>query len=172
MTRLDPLKIRYLVLHTAAHRGDAGVDEIRRWHVNERKWLDIGYHFVIRKDGTLEEGRPIGYVGAHVAGINSKSIGICFSGHGDYEPFTEAQEDTLMRQAVALHHSYGIMPQRMIGHREVNDLIDQGEVSAQYRTTKTCPGLKVDMDRLRLMFLKALHPLPPKISVPIPRADR
>ncbi|QPI17196.1 endolysin [Pectobacterium phage phiPccP-1] len=61
---------------------DIGVREIRQWH-KERGWLDIGYHFVIRRDGTIEEGREVGSVGAHVEGYNSTSVGICLVGGVD-----------------------------------------------------------------------------------------
>lgn len=59
---------------------DIGVKEIRDWHVNGNKWNDIGYHFVIRRDGTVEEGRDISVIGSHVYGHNKKSIGICLVG--------------------------------------------------------------------------------------------
>ena len=57
-----------------------GVEEVRKWHVEENKWSDIGYHFVIRRDGTVESGRPVERPGAHVKGHNSNSIGIAWVG--------------------------------------------------------------------------------------------
>jgi len=61
-----------------------GVREIRQWHTEPpRNWSDIGYHFVIRRDGTREEGRPIETIGAHTKGYNSNSIGICMVGGVD-----------------------------------------------------------------------------------------
>jgi len=59
---------------------DIGVDEIRRWHVEGNKWRDIGYHYVIRRDGAVETGRQESEVGAHVAHQNADSIGICLVG--------------------------------------------------------------------------------------------
>lgn len=59
---------------------DIGVAEIRDWHVNDNGWDDIGYHFVIRRDGTLEPGRPQHIAGAHVKGFNGTSIGVCMIG--------------------------------------------------------------------------------------------
>lgn len=58
---------------------DIGASEIRKWH-KERGWSDIGYHFVIRRDGTIEDGRPVDAVGAHVQGWNSRSVGVCLVG--------------------------------------------------------------------------------------------
>ena len=58
---------------------DIGVEEIRRWH-KERGWSDIGYHYVIRRNGKIEEGRNDGIVGAHAKGMNENSLGICMVG--------------------------------------------------------------------------------------------
>ena len=63
-------KINWLVIHTAATRPsmDIGVKEIRRWH-KKRGFADIGYHYVIRRDGRVEKGRADTRQGAHVRGI-------------------------------------------------------------------------------------------------------
>jgi N-acetylmuramoyl-L-alanine amidase len=70
-----------IVLHCAATRPsqNVGVADIRKWH-KERGWSDIGYHFVIRRDGRVERGRAEDEVGAHVADHNIDSIGICMAG--------------------------------------------------------------------------------------------
>jgi len=59
---------------------DIGADIIRDWHVKGNRWADIGYHAVIRRNGELESGRPMSRAGAHVAGHNADSIGICLVG--------------------------------------------------------------------------------------------
>ena len=58
---------------------DIGLREIRQWH-KEQGWLDVGYHFIIRRDGTVETGRPVDVVGSHVAGWNERSVGVCLVG--------------------------------------------------------------------------------------------
>jgi N-acetylmuramoyl-L-alanine amidase len=58
------------------------VDDIRRWHL-ARGWSDIGYHYVILLDGTIQAGRPVRRSGAHCRGQNSQSIGICYIGGTD-----------------------------------------------------------------------------------------
>ena len=75
-------RIKRIVIHCAATRPslDIGADDIRNWHINDNGWADIGYHHVIRKDGTLEIGRPLARAGAHVAGHNADSIGVCLVG--------------------------------------------------------------------------------------------
>lgn len=58
---------------------NVGVREIRQWH-KEQGWLDVGYHFLIKRDGTVENGRDEGVVGSHAKGYNSNSIGVCLVG--------------------------------------------------------------------------------------------
>lgn len=74
-------RIDHLVVHCAATPPslDIGRDEIDQWH-KARGWSGIGYHFVIRRDGTVESGRPLERAGAHVAGHNRHSVGICLVG--------------------------------------------------------------------------------------------
>jgi N-acetyl-anhydromuramyl-L-alanine amidase AmpD len=85
-------KARYpvteIILHCADTRPEwmAGrplaekVAEIRRWHVQERGWRDIGYHWVIDRDGAVAPGRRETELGAHVEGHNRGTIGICLLG--------------------------------------------------------------------------------------------
>lgn len=75
------LSVDYIVVHCSATKPeqDIGADEIRLWH-RQRGWLDIGYHKVIRRDGTVEDGRPLHAQGAHARGFNDVSIGICLVG--------------------------------------------------------------------------------------------
>lgn len=141
--------------HTAAHGDPAkGVDydttaaQIRQWH-KAKGWADIGYHFVIRKDGTVETGRPEGVAGAHTRGLNHQSLGICFSGHGDIVPLTDAQMQAGVELTVRLLRKHHLPYTRVIGHREVNRLVALGLLSADYRVSKTCPGTKVDMRAVR-----------------------
>ena len=56
------------------------IETIRKWHVDERGWSDIGYHYVITQDGVVHEGRPLSRRGAHARGHNVGSIGICLTG--------------------------------------------------------------------------------------------
>lgn len=74
--------INKIIVHCSYTRPsqDIGVEDIRHWHVEENGWRDIGYHYVIRRDGSVETGRPITQAGAHTRGQNSSSIGICLVG--------------------------------------------------------------------------------------------
>lgn len=74
-------KITHLVVHCSATKPSVPVDAkmIDRWH-RERGFLKIGYHFVIKRDGTVETGRDLTEPGAHVAGHNATTVGICLAG--------------------------------------------------------------------------------------------
>ncbi|WP_085589327.1 N-acetylmuramoyl-L-alanine amidase [Pseudomonas sp. B14(2017)] len=114
-----------IVVHCAATKPgmDIGLREIRMWH-RQRGFLDVGYHLIIRRDGTVEHGRDIGVIGAHVKGHNSTSVGICMVGGVDdaMEPqnnFTDAQFATLREQLRDLERTY---PEaRVVGHNELDD---------------------------------------------------
>jgi len=73
--------INKLIVHCSATREgqDITVDTIRDWHL-KRGWSDIGYHYVVKLDGTIETGRSVELMGAHVKGHNKDSIGICYIG--------------------------------------------------------------------------------------------
>lgn len=68
----------YIIIHHRAGNGD--VKSIHSQHL-KNGWTGIGYHFYIRKDGSIYEGRPINTVGAHTVGKNAVSVGICFEGN-------------------------------------------------------------------------------------------
>ena len=70
------------------------IDTIRRWHVDERGWSDVGYHYFIRSDGTLQEGRPLERIPAAQAGHNAGTVAICLHGLAE-ESFTDDQLRTL-----------------------------------------------------------------------------
>lgn len=147
---------RYIVWHTAADprnngQSDTTRDEIDRWH-KAQGWSEIGYHFVVRLDGRIETGRALGKPGAHTRGINSVAIGICFSGHGDLQPLTPKQLSAGIKLTKELMARYQIPIERVIGHREVNTLVAKKVLSKDFIVRKTCPGKKVDMDRVRRLI--------------------
>jgi len=118
--------INKFVVHCAATKPsmDIGVEQIRDWHKNGRGWSDIGYHWVIRRDGTVEPGRNEATPGAHVRGHNQDSIGICLVGGLNEDTlapennFTARQFDSLKVLIEALwqrHPRAGVF-----GHNEFN----------------------------------------------------
>lgn len=89
---------------------DIGVDTIRMWH-KQQGWLDVGYHFVIKRNGFVEEGRPVDVVGSHVKDWNSRSVGVCLVGgidaKGKFEAnFTPAQMQALRELLKVLKSHY------------------------------------------------------------------
>tara|TARA_R110001632_G_scaffold65040_1_gene154421 strand:- start:2671 stop:3102 length:432 start_codon:yes stop_codon:yes gene_type:complete len=119
-------KINKIIVHCTATQEskDVSVDEVRRWHL-KRGWRDIGYHFLIQRDGTVEEGRPIEQSGAHTKGHNFDSIGLAYVGgvedkkkNGKWiakDTRTEAQKDSLIDLLCQLKDTYG---GTIHGHRE------------------------------------------------------
>ena len=68
--------INLIVIHCSATPPDQkiGAEEIRDWHVNGNKWSDIGYHYVIRRNGVIDVGRDVSVAGAHAKGYNHGAI--------------------------------------------------------------------------------------------------
>lgn len=117
--------INLIVVHCSATPAsmDIGVEEIRRWHVDGNGWSDIGYHYVIRRDGAVELGRPVDKMGAHAKGYNGASLGVCMIGglNDDGDPdanFTAAQYDALELVYRALAQSHPITD--TVGHRDIS----------------------------------------------------
>ena len=74
--------ITLIIVHCSAVRPwqSSGVREIDLWH-RQRGWANgCGYHFVVRRDGVVETGRPLEMVGAHCLDHNRHSIGVCYEG--------------------------------------------------------------------------------------------
>lgn len=114
--------INKLFVHCAATKEgvDVTTDTIKKWHL-ARGFNDIGYHYVIYRDGSIHKGRTENTVGAHVSGQNSNSIGICYVGGLDSkgnpkDTRTAAQRDTMLALLRALKTRY---PNAVIyGHRD------------------------------------------------------
>lgn len=134
--------VETIFIHCSATRPDwllgrplsEKVAEIRRWHVQQRKWSDIGYHYVIDRNGQIAQGRAEHVPGAHVEGHNSGSIGVCLiGGHGSSandafeDHFTTAQEVALRNLIEEISERMPI--KRVRGHNEV--------------ANKACPGFSV-----------------------------
>ena len=125
----------FIVIHCAATPPtmDIGADEIRRWHLN-KGWLDIGYHWVIKRDGTVEAGRPHYVMGAHVGKripdrrhvrYNHVSLGICLVG-GVVRAGGPPEDNFTSEQWVALHNMVAYMraeypDAQVVGHTDLDD---------------------------------------------------
>lgn len=96
---------RRIIIHHSASP-DVSADTIHGWHL-QRRWSGIGYHFVIRQDGSIEAGRPVDMIGAHAGPqVNGDSIGICLAGSFmEYAP-TSQQVQSLIELVSYLQELY------------------------------------------------------------------
>lgn len=133
---------KYIAIHCSATKlsQDVSIERIKKWHL-KRGWSDVGYHYYIRKDGTLELGRDRDNdgniweeIGAHVRNFNSKSIGICYEGGLDEngEPKdTRTKEQKLVMSALLKLISSQFKGVKINGHRDFPNV------------TKSCPCFDV-----------------------------
>lgn len=82
-------------------------EQIHQWHL-ANGWSGAGYHFLVRKDGTVWRLRPEWAVGAHAQGANSDSLGVCFEGRYQTEEMPQAQIDAGRELVAHLKAGYGI----------------------------------------------------------------
>lgn len=129
-------KINGIILHCSATREgqDFTTNTIKKWHL-ERGFSDIGYHYVIYRDGSVNLGRDIDLSGAHTSGYNSKTIGICYIGGCDQnlkskDTRTEAQKKTLIELVNQLMDMYNLTPKDVYGHYQF--------------ANKSCPSFKIE----------------------------
>ena len=119
--------ITLIVVHCSAVRPDqtSSAAQIDTWHRRQGWKLGIGYHYVVRRDGQIEPGRPEWLTGAHCQNHNAHSIGVCYEGGLDIrgqpaDTRTEAQRQALRRLLKALKERY---PRALIvGHHDLNPL--------------------------------------------------
>jgi hypothetical protein len=122
-----------IVLHhtwkpsAAQYQKDGTIRGIQNYHMDDNKWSDIGYHFLIGPDGVIYQGRPETVVGAHST-PNTGKIGICLIGDFDpgQDPVTAESYAALLDLMTWLTSEYGISTQEFYGHRDYS--------------TKSCPG--------------------------------
>ena len=116
----------YLVVHCSATKPsmDIGLREIKRWHVDDNGWRDVGYHYIIRRNGEVELGRSNRDTGAHAAGYNHKSISLCMVGgmaenNSAENNFTAQQWTALLDLVKQIKVDY---PEaNVIGHNEISE---------------------------------------------------
>tara|TARA_Y100000385_G_C12891944_1_gene550347 strand:- start:75 stop:488 length:414 start_codon:yes stop_codon:yes gene_type:complete len=129
-----------LIIHCSATRecdDSVNASVIDRWH-KARGWKGCGYHFIVLIDGTIETGRMIDKVGAHVKGMNKSSIGICYigglerDGKTPKDTRTPQQKESLLLLIKTLNKIY---PEATLhGHNEFsNKACPSFDVQSQYK---------------------------------------
>lgn len=139
--------IRYIVIHCSATRSNRPytVEQLTRDH-KARGFSSAGYHYYIRRDGTLHSLRPETQAGAHVKGYNNCSIGICYEGGLDplgkpLDTRTDAQRRMILDLLHTLKQRY---PNAVIlGHRDLSPDVDGDGVVEPHEWLKLCPCFEV-----------------------------
>lgn len=139
--------INKIILHCSASRCDKDFDvnDIKEWHL-QRGFTDVGYHYIIKLNGEIQEGRNIRTIGAHCKGYNYGSIGICYIGGLDEEgnPFdtrTLEQKDALFELVDDLLLAYDLTIEDVHCHYEY--------------AKKLCPCFGIE--KFRLEYLNWKH---------------
>lgn len=137
-------QIKQIIVHCTATRPDwwdkktinEQVKEVEKWHVVDRGWKAIGYHYLVGRSGEVVQGRPIEMIGSHARGHNKDSIGIAlFGGFGSDADDLATEHFTPLQLAAAydlirkLQGQYNIKNERVIGHNRIS--------------SKACPGFRV-----------------------------
>lgn len=135
-------QISEIIVHcTATPEGrDYTVADIRAWH-KQRGFSDVGYHYVIYRDGRIMLGRPVGQIGAHVEGRNTGTIGISYIGGVSSDGKTAKDTRTAAQRASLLW----LTAQLRAKHRGITKVSGHNEYAA-----KACPSFNVRQDQLGL----------------------
>ena len=121
-----PMPLRRITIHHDGLPSSITMDSkrrlstIRNGHVSGRGWADIGYHFIIDRNGKVWEGRALHYQGAHVRNNNEHNIGVLCMGNFEIHQPTSAQLNSLAGQVKWLRRKYGISTSNVLTHREIN----------------------------------------------------
>lgn len=141
---------KYVVIHCSATKPDMdiGRDEIDEWH-RARGWSGIGYHYVVcrgARDGTVQVGRNLNEVGAHVHGFNRVSVGICWVGGLDEngDPVDNRTPNQKMALRALITMAQWTWPgAEIVGHRDLSPDVDGDGIIEPWEWLKDCPCFDV-----------------------------
>lgn len=136
----DLSKIKRIIVHHSGTTVLQTIETIHNYHKNTRGYAGIGYHFYVRKDGSIYRGRPLEYVGAHAYGSNADSVGICFEGDFNKETMQEKQLNAGKELISYLKDTYKIA--QVQPHRAV--------------CSTSCPGNNFPLEKIKKGVLKPL----------------
>lgn len=122
---------KILVYHHAAAK-EATPEKINQWHL-DKDFGGIGYHFYIRKDGSIYRGRPENAIGAHTIGKNRESLGICLEGNFENEKISDKQKEALEKLSTYLIINYNL-----------EGVYKHGDFSQT-----ACPGKNFNIDEIK-----------------------
>ena len=134
-----------IVIHSSATKPsmDCDVRWIKRIHVDQNGWSDVGYHFYIRRNGVVQKGRPMSRNGAHTRGHNRGTVGICYEGglSEDNKPEdnrTELQKESLISLIASLCAEYETI-KWIKGHRDFSPDLNGNGIIERHEWMKACP---------------------------------
>lgn len=136
-------QIKRVVLHHSAtpmYAKGSKPEVYAQYHIDDRGWAGIGYHFVIQPDGTIYQTNTLDTISNHVQNANTESIGMCFSGNFDSEQPTDAAYGAALWLVPVLNSQLGIQLQ-----------IDPHNKYAN----KSCPGAAIDINEFRRVVYPA-----------------
>ena len=126
-------QVKRIILHHAEAK-HCTIHDIHQWHL-ANGWAGCGYHFLVRKDGTIYRGRPENKLGAHTANHNTGSLGICFEGAYNTETMNESQIKAGQELIVYLLDKYKLLKANVYKHKDFN--------------STDCPGNNFPYETLR-----------------------
>ena len=124
---LEAKDIKFLIVHCSdtPDQEDIGALEIHKMHLGFG-WEGIGYHKIIRRDGKIENGRPEYWIGAHVYGKNTQSLGVCLIGKNSFSKKQLDSLEKILRNWKKIYKNTVIL-----GHKDA------------IPTKKTCPNFDI-----------------------------
>lgn len=125
-------EVEEIVLHNSGVSVLQSIEVIHNYHKN-KGWAGIGYHYYVRKDGSVYRGRPENMAGAHCPGVNSTSIGICAEGNFNEEIMSEVQKQAIIELVKDIKPRYNI--KWIKGHREI--------------LATSCPGANFPLEEIK-----------------------
>lgn len=130
-----------IIFHHAEAK-QCSIYDIHNWHLNNG-WSGCGYHFLVRKDGSIWRGRPENAIGSHTKKHNAQSIGICSEGSYATEDMPQIQKKSLIELGIYIKNKYRIYS--IYGHRDLN--------------YTNCPGSKYPLEEIKQAILKGKVPI-------------
>ncbi|SEI94223.1 N-acetylmuramoyl-L-alanine amidase [Propionispira arboris] len=129
-----------IIHHIGGTDRDVSAAEVHQWHL-DNGWAGIGYHYIIRKNGTIERGRPQNVIGAHCYHYNRTSIGINLVGDFEKSKPTEEQIQSALELTTFLCKTYNLSPtnKTILGHRDLSSTLCPGKnLYAQLGAFRQC----------------------------------
>lgn len=148
-------KITEIVVHCSATREgrDYTVEDLRRWH-KQQGYSDVGYHYIVYRNGQLVQGRDVNIIGAHASGHNAHSIGICYIGGMNAENTQPEDTRTLRQKARLLSLLVDLRKlypnARIIGHRDLSEDKNGDGIIDSSEWMKACPSFDAKSEYHRI----------------------